>query len=474
MAEFRKKSLPDPEVFPPLHFHPPSNGEFSPVPAPPRARNAERLWWRTVEDKHARLGLTRREFAESACGAAAALLAINQAACSGSDSQPYRVDDSMLEDEAAAREVLSGDEFIFDVQTHVAQPLGAFDIKAPPELALDFIRQIYVQSDTTVACVTATPQERSLGASKVQSNAQLREIMDRIGGPRLILHGNISPENGAAELDYMAELAARFPIAAWKVYPQANGPRMDSEEIGLPCIERARSLGVRLFAAHRGLSGGGGLNVPGSPLDIVRAARLAPDVRFLIYHSGWEQAGDENHPYDPNDPDPRGVDRLIRALLDNGLGAGDNVYAELGTTWNGLLANPEAAAHVLGKLLLYLGPERILWGTDSVFNGVPQLQIVPFRAFTIPEAMQAAYGYPAITDEVRRKIFGLNAADAYGVDIDAVRYRVAEDDVTGLRTAYRSDPRSVPTPHPREYEGPRTRREFLAFLAQQQHTSYGA
>jgi predicted TIM-barrel fold metal-dependent hydrolase len=464
MARPTRKSLPEPELLPPLHFHPPSNGEYCPFPAPERARRAEALWRRTVEQRHARLGLSRRDFAQSACGAAAALWALNQVGCSDPDRRPYRVDEGMLDDEAAAAQVLGGDDFIFDVQTHVAEPLGAFDIKNPPDLAVDFIRQIYVQSDTTVACVTATPTERELGSSKVESNAELREIVDRIAGPRLIMHGNIKPENGPAELEYMSELAARFPIAAWKIFPQPGDLRMDSEEVGGACIERARSLGIRLFAAHRGLSGGGGIDVPGSPRDVVRAARAAPDMRFLIYHSGWEERGDENHPFDPDDPNPTGVDRLIRSLLDSGLGPTDNVYAELGTTWNGLIGNPESAAHVFGKLLAYLGPDRILWGTDSVFGGTPQLQIVPFRAFTIPEEMQSRYGYPPLTDEVRRKIFGLNAARLYGVDPQATRYAVAEDDLSRLRMAYLDDPRSVPTPARGEYEGPRTRREFLTFL----------
>src|SRR5690606_4976241 len=116
---------------------------------------------------------------------------------------------------------------------------------------------------------------------------------------------------------------------------------------------------------------------------------------FLIYHSGWEQGQSEDHAYDPANPDPLGVDRLIRALEENQLGAGDNVYGELGSTWFNVMGRPADAAHVLGKLLLYLGPDRIVWGTDCVFNGIPQTQIEAFRAFQIPEAMQAELGYPA-------------------------------------------------------------------------------
>src|SRR6185503_6857609 len=106
------------------------------------------------------------------------------------------------------------------------------------------------------------------------------------------------------------------------------------------------SLGVRLIAAHRGISTGGGYMSPGSPLDIVRAAKAAPDVRFLVYHSGWESNYDENHAYDPAAPAPNGVDRLVRALSENGLGPGDNVYAELGSTFFNIMGDPEQAGHV--------------------------------------------------------------------------------------------------------------------------------
>jgi predicted TIM-barrel fold metal-dependent hydrolase len=405
---------------------------------------------------------------------ATALWALNQAAC-GSDpaaeasSECFAIDDGMLEDEAQARQALSGDEFIFDVQTHVSDPLSPFESDDPPARALDFITEIYVQSDTAVACVTGTPAARQQGVGGVQARTLLSELIERHWGPRLLLHANAEPENGASELDYMSEVAESYSVSAWKTYPFEGERRLDSDEMGGPFFERARRLGVNVVAAHRGLSGGGGYTAAGSPLDVVRAAAVAPDIKFLVYHSGWEASHDENHAYDPNNDNPQGVDRLIRALADTRIGPGGNVYAELGTTWFNLMSNPEQAAHVLGKLLLHLGSERILWGTDCVFNGVPQSQIVAFRRFEIPVAMQEQFGYPALTAAARAQIFGLNGAEVYGVDPSAVRFAIEGDEVGCLRSAYLDDRRAVPTPDPRRYEGPRTRREFLAFAAREKH-----
>jgi predicted TIM-barrel fold metal-dependent hydrolase len=380
----------------------------------------------------------------------------------------YRVDEGMLEDEERARQVLSGTELIFDVQTHVSDPLTPFESRDPPARALDYLKQIFVQSETTVACLTGVPATRSLGPGNVQARTTLQEILDRLAGPRLVFHANADPENGAAELDYMSEVAELYPVAAWKTYPHATASLLDSEDIGLPFIERARSLGVGLIASHRGISGGGGYDRPGSPADVVRAARAAPDVRFLIYHSGWENGDDEDHAYDPDNPDPRGVDRLLRALADNGIGPGGNVYGELGTTWFNIMGQPAQAAHVIGKLLVHLGPDRIVWGTDCVFNGIPQAQIEAFRAFQIPEAMQAEFGYPALTPEIKSKIFGLNAAQAYGIDPAQTRYAISDDEVDRLRTAYLEEPGLVPAVDPRLYEGPRTRRAYLAHAAREE------
>jgi hypothetical protein len=126
------------------------------------------------------------------------------------------------------------------------------------------------------------------------------------------------------------------------------------------------------------------------------------------------------------------------------------------------MSNLNDAAHVIGKLLKYLGPDRILWGTDSYNNGGPQSQIQAFRTFEIPQSTQMLYGYPALTPEVKRKIFGLNAAAVYGVDVQTMRRKITQDDIAMIKLAHRAEPDAFPR-RPRPH-GPRTRREYLAFL----------
>ena len=124
-----------------------------------------------------------------------------------------------------------------------------------------------------------------------------------------------------------------------------------------------------------------------------------------------------------------------------GIGPGGNVYAELGSTWWNLIQRPDEAAHVLGKLLVALGPDNILWGTDSIWYGSPQGQIEAFRAFEITPEYQERFGYPALTADVKARILGLNAARVYGIDpaTTACALSAAERDRPARRLA-RSHP----------------------------------
>ena len=129
-----------------------------------------------------------------------------------------------------------------------------------------------------------------------------------------------------------------------------------------------------------------------------------------------------------------------KALERAGIGPNENVYAELGTTWWNLMRTPTQAAHVLGKLLATLGPDNVLWGTDTIWYGSPQSQIEAFRTFEITPELQEQFGYPALTPDVKAKILGLNAARLYGIDPTAKRQAIKADKLTLLREEYRQNP----------------------------------
>jgi hypothetical protein len=93
-----------------------------------------------------------------------------------------------------------------------------------------------------------------------------------------------------------------------------------------------------------------------------------------------------------------------------------NIYAEIGTTWaSSVVTFPTVAAHIMGQLMKFMGPDRIIFGSDSVWYGSPQWQIDAFWRFQIPEEMRKKYGYPELTLDAKRKILGLNSAKLYGI-----------------------------------------------------------
>ena len=175
------------------------------------------------------------------------------------------------------------------------------------------------------------------------------------------------------------------------------------------------------------------------PSDIGPAARDYPNANFIVYHSAigagsafsalsaFTGSATENVPFDPNDPNPKGTNSLIKSVLDAGIGPGGNVYAELGSAWSNVMMDTVAAQHFIGKLLKYFGEDNIVWGTDCILSGSPQSQIEAFRLFNITQEYQELYGYPALTKEIKTKIFGLNAARIYGIDPDLRRCKLQKD-----------------------------------------------
>ncbi len=62
----------------------------------------------------------------------------------------------------------------------------------------------------------------------------------------------------------------------------------------------------------------------------------------------------------------------------------------------------------------FMGEDRIVFGSDSVWYGSPQWQIEAFWRFQIPAELREKYGYPELTEKAKRKILGLNSAKLYG------------------------------------------------------------
>jgi predicted TIM-barrel fold metal-dependent hydrolase len=373
---------------------------------------------------------------------------------------------------------LGGDEVVIDVQGHHVAPerpwrersrfwdrtvrgfpFAECGLPDPIDCfsARQFVKEVFVDSDTAIAVLSFVPEpDRDAAPLRIEEAAATRALVDSMQGTgRLLLHGPVHP-NFPGELDRMAELAQRWRVVAWKTYtqygPNGRGYRLDDEGVGVPFVEKARALGVKVICVHKGFPLPGMRDEYGLCDDVGPVAKRFPDVHFIVYHSGFETATEEG-PYDRERA--RGIDSLVRSLETSGVPPGSNVYAELGSTWRFLMRDPTQAAHALGKLVRAVGEDNVLWGTDSIWYGSPQDQIQAFRSFQISAELRERHGYPEITPALRRKILGWNATRPYGIAPEEAR-----------RHAQRA--RAKPDAETRDPSfatyGPRTRREFLELL----------
>ncbi len=149
-----------------------------------------------------------------------------------------------------------------------------------------------------------------------------------------------------------------------------------------------------------------------------------------------------------------------------------NVYAEIGATMRSVMNAPDELAHLLGKLITHVGPQRVVWGTDSLWFGSPQAVIVALRSFEMSAEAKELYDlpwgldgdrfdptldaydasnylspHPHVADwptdgrshperSIRNGIFGRNAAVPYRVDPDAQLKALVCDEVQKIRDAY--------------------------------------
>lgn len=371
-------------------------------------------------------------------------------------------DDPTDPDQVCEKMLKASDFFIFDIQTHHvnrANTLYENFLADQPQFTAycnsrsispiecfgreEYVRLMFLESDTTVAVLSGLPavddaNNPTTNLEIAQSKAfidMLAENSERLINHHMVLPNQMGPSGVQAQLDAMERTLDMYKkVGAWKTYPAwapentaenaTGGWFYDDPATGLKVVQKGLELGVGTFCIHKGLPIPAFSTKYNDPVDIGRVAKMFPEAKFIIYHSAFGHGGYTEGPY--TNGSRVGSNALITSLLENGIEPNANVYAELGTTWQLVstilggfgLTN---AAHLIGKLLKYVGEDNVTWGTDSIWYGSPQSQIESFLQFQISPALQQQYGYPALSMDIKRKILGLNGAKAYGINAEATR-----------------------------------------------------
>jgi predicted TIM-barrel fold metal-dependent hydrolase len=344
-------------------------------------------------------------------------------------------------------------------------------LQQTPNVGTDFmlaslVKDVYLDSNVTVGVLSNAPlglflppgakdpiPPRTIAESLSSEiltgyqTAAVRDFVNRIAGStRMLAHGQFYP--GKHNLEFMQRQIEECRPDSWKGYTIAYSAKdnddpkrgmerwsLDDEAIAYPTYELIRRNRAQLkdhpgffnVCIHKGLTTLGDPSDPasdqapmGNPNDIPKAARDWPEFNFIIYHAAWAPLfyGQQSLRSVREGqllngvPDVQWVTRMAQQCAHL-----PNVYAELGTTFAATVTTfPSVCAHILGQLLKYWGPERIVFGSDSLWYGAPQWQIEALWRFQIPEAMAAKYGYPRLDEQSRRKILGANSARLYKLD----------------------------------------------------------
>ena len=453
-----------------------SNEEYLPIPQTAQQRLLEQEIVANAEQQAGYLGMDRRQFLRTSCGMALAFAAMNSVF-----GHFFRVEAAELSESAAVAENKAR-FFIFDVQTHhVAMPnqapradqqflkavVGMRDMarKMNPTLKEhgariedayleNYIKEIFLDSDTDVVALSALPgtsEETDVLTPEViyKSRTWINELTS---SPRVISHGYFSPDLGQQNLEYMHAQTEKLKIDAWKGYSGVarakgkQGWRLDDEKEAYPALEYSRKKGIKNICVHKGLPFPGDLKW-WSPMDVTGAAKDFPDLNFLVYHSGFKgledalpvaEDGFRKTSYIPWVSDICSWKKKNPQV--------SNIYMEMGSTFAMMVSSsPLLAAYVVGMIIDAFGPDHVLWGTDSIWWGSPQWQIEAFRRLEMPDQLMKRFGWKPLSDDVKRRIFGLNAASVYRVDPEAKRNSMPSDYIEKLRRMYKQSGALTPS-----------------------------
>ncbi len=453
-----------------------SNGEYNPLPQTEDQAKVEGLIKEMGDYQAKRHGMDRRSFLATSAGMATAFLAMNKVFGPVFDVSEAEAGDMEM---SAYRAAQLSNQFIFDDQTHFIRDdfkqeglLGltkwAVGAKVNPDINSapmtlsrykmeNYLKEIFLDSDTKIALLSGAPFDDPswwLISNDAIQNA-CRAVNKMAGSTRMLGHAVITPKypNWMDEVDRAIETL--HPVS-WKSYtigdpfgPSKYAWKLDDEKLMYPFYEKAIKAGINTICIHKGLmprdyeKAFAGTWDHATVNDLGQAAKDWPGMNFVIYHAALR-------PWLADEP-KKEMESFMRngylewstdlARIPDKYGV-NNVYGELGTTFaSTAVTNPRFCAAFLGQLVNLLGPERVVWGSDSVWYGSPQWQIEALRRLEIPQDIMKKQGWKiplgGPNSEVKQKIFGLNSAHLYNLDIKITNEKpFTHDQIAQIKADY--------------------------------------
>ena len=368
-------------------------------------------------------GLTRRRFLQTASGAAAVFLVMNDVYGSLYEVSPAEARAPELAEERAR--ILSN-QFVMDGNTCFLRddiPIrGCDDLKFP-----NYFKEFFLDSDTKVALISGWPS--GIAQDWFQTNEMKAEARARVneeaGSRRMLSHAVFAPGQ-PGWLEAIDRAIAELKPDSFKGYTIGKHSwRMDDEKVAYKAYEKFAKAGLVNVCVHKGLF----------MRDVGQAAKDWPQLNFIMCHSAYAggKVEDARAQFEKT-----GRIEWVTDLAEIPSKYGvTNVYGDLGQIFaQGTVADPRVCAAMMGQLVRGLGAYRIVWGTDAVWTGSPQWQIEALRRLEIPEDMQKKYGFKPLgpaDGPVKSAILGENTARIYKYERRAA---LATDRITAMKDEY--------------------------------------
>jgi len=254
-----------------------------------------------------------------------------------------------------------------------------------------------------IACLLPESMMDTTGyTGRFCSNGEMAKVVDS-NPNRFLYQPNISPikhkgvKNTIWELEYwVKEKGAKI----FKYYPPEDTYINDPDL--WPFYKKAEELDI-VLDIHTGF----GWCAPGKfsnglPMYLDDVARDFPNLKIVAFHMGYPYCDDLN----------------MIAM------AHKNVYIciSLVVTW--AVSSPRKFAKMFGEAMRWAGPDKIIWGSDDpALHMQMACSVRGFLEFQMPKDLQEQYGYPEVTDEDKRKIFGENIGKLLGIDTSKRRIK---------------------------------------------------
>lgn len=263
------------------------------------------------------------------------------------------------------------------------------------------LRILFAESQTDMAMAQTVPLFGwwKDGFAPARMQYELKEAQP----DRIVFCGGVDPlfQGTKGALLELERQVRDWGAVSMKFY-KAHGPSLawtaDDRQLAYPLWEKCLELGVTSVQFHCGVPLGRERIEDLRPNDIQRAAADFPDLQFVIHHLG--------DPY---------IDESLSIAA-----RFDNVWLALSSTVVNIWpVAPWSALERIGKALMVVGEDRLLWGSEAFIWPSVQALLDIFMGMEMPEELQDRYGYPPLTERVRRKILGLNQARLLGMDVNA-------------------------------------------------------